>query len=1041
MEQQPSTKNTKKAKKGRRSHSIMSRILHPVVIALLVQAGLFSANIIWGGTLEKLNHNAFDILNGQVVNRRDYLENEMLQRWSNLNPAAHNIRLLFDRQAEQGAASGNARRNELLLQSAPDLLALLRRNSVTGVFLILTEGEPHDEAARMQKHALYIRDMDPTTSSADNSDLLLLHAPTLISKQLDISLDSRWQSYISFSQDEPDNWLYYSKPYAAALGHPEIGEEDLGYWSPAFRAEGDSLDAITYSMPLRDAAGTVRAVLGVEISTDYLRKQMPYQELNSEKQGMYLLGLARKDEPAFEAQLATGPVYRYFFGEPNEMRFLQWEEYTNAYQVAGDTAHRDGVVYGCIQYLDLYNTNTPFENERWALIGMLEQEQLLGFSSGMMWSFLLILGVSVLLGLGVAWVASIWLTHPITRLLRQLRGNEPRSPLELDKLMISEIDELSRAIEGLSARVALEASRLSQIINISGVEIGAFEALPREGRVFCTARFFEMLGIEKELAEDGTIDSRTFDALLAPLLAQAEEETEGRDTKILRIAREQEETRWLRLNIARVDGRVTGVISDITEEILKRRQLERERDYDPLTDLPNRRAFSAALAKLFQDPDSLGVAALVMLDLDNLKFINDSHGHDCGDAYIRSTADALRKYAPAHALIARMSGDEFYVFFFGYASREAAQADICRLKEGLRQSTFPLPDETRLNIRASAGVAWYPEHSTSYEKLLKYADFAMYQVKNTTKGEFGEFDLERYSQDSFLLQNQEEINRLIEQELLTYHFQPIVDAKQGTVFGYEALMRPLLESIKSPSKLLMLAKSQSKLYSIERLTWRRSLAQFEALQNVDPEARLFVNSIANQLLAERDCQYLKERFAHMLPRVVMEITEAEHSTESETRIKLERAADWGCRIALDDFGTGYNSDAALLSINPDFVKLDVSFVRNIDTDANRRKLLQNLRSYADTRGIYVIAEGVETADELHTLIELGVDYVQGYYIARPKPHIEPLPAEIVREIRETYAAIPPYVPNEGCAPAPATRAENARNQRHQQPPFGGPGQL
>ena len=237
MEQQPSTKNTKRAKKGRRSHSIMSRILHPVVIALLVQAGLFSANIIWGGTLEKLNHNAFDILNGQVVNRRDYLENEMLQRWSNLNPAAQNIRLLFD-QAEQEAASGNARRNELLLQSAPDLLALLRRNSVTGVFLILTEGEPHDEAARMQKHALYIRDMDPTTSSADNSDLLLLHAPTLISKQLDISLDSRWQSYISFSQDEPDNWLYYSKPYAAALGHPEIGEEDLGYWSPAFRAEG-----------------------------------------------------------------------------------------------------------------------------------------------------------------------------------------------------------------------------------------------------------------------------------------------------------------------------------------------------------------------------------------------------------------------------------------------------------------------------------------------------------------------------------------------------------------------------------------------------------------------------------------------------------------------------------------------------------------------------------------------------------------------------------------------------------------------------------
>lgn len=995
-----------KEKAKRSGNSMMSRILIPVIIALFVQAGLFSVNITLGGTIEKFKHNAFEILNGQVLNRRNYLENEMLERWSNLDPTAAEISAIFDRKPEWGKVDvkDSIYQNRILSQCSQKMISLLRRNLVTGVFLVLTDGEVYNEAGHLQKHALYIRDMDPATSSVNNSDLLLLYAPAAISKQLSIPLDSNWQTYMSFDPEASGTWNYYSKPYEAAVAYPEINEKDLGYWCPVFRQEGDSLDVITYSMPIRDREGKVHAILGVEISVDYLGKQMPYQELDTDKKGMYLIGTADGDSFTFDTQLSTGPFYKHRFNEAERLQFKRQEEYTDAFEVIDSTSLHKDEVYGCIQYFDLYNTNTPFEQERWALIGMMEGEQLLGFSHGMMGSIWLTWGLSLFLGLAAAWAASLLLARPITQLLVQLRESDPRHKLVLDKLNISEIDELSGAIETLSAHVAHEASRLSQIIDMAGVGIGAFESQEDSGRMFCTDSLFDMLGFEKNLESDGTIGRDAFDTLIEALDDQIEDQSEDGNIKILHIPHESGEDHWLRMKVVNTDERTMGVVSDITQEILKRRQLERERDYDLLTDLLNRRAFGVEIAKRFQSPEELGIAAMVMLDLDNLKFVNDSFGHDCGDEYIRSAANALRHFTPKNTLLARMSGDEFYVLFSGYSSREEVRQIISTLEEGVRQATFSLPDHSRINIRASAGVAWYPEHATSYETLLRYADFAMYQVKNKTKGEFGEFDLERYNRDSYLIRNQEEINRLIDQELVAFYFQPIVDARTGAVFGYEALMRPTMPNIKSPGEVLMLAKTQSKLYGVERLTWRRSLADFERLTGLDPNVRIFINSIANQLLNKKDSDQILDQFAHLLPRVVVEITEEEKSTETETNNKLKWAADWGCQVALDDFGTGYNSEAALLLINPDFVKLDISIVHNVDADVNRHKLMQNILSYAESRGIGVIAEGVETAAELQTVIGMGVDYIQGYYIARPKAQPEPIPDYLVKEIQEAYTA-------------------------------------
>lgn len=137
-----------------------------------------------------------------------------------------------------------------------------------------------------------------------------------------------------------------------------------------------------------------------------------------------------------------------------------------------------------------------------------------------------------------------------------------------------------------------------------------------------------------------------------------------------------------------------------------------------------------------------------------------------------------------------------------------------------------LPNKQKFRLRMSGGIAWYPDNTDDYTKLIKYADFAMYKVKKRGKGRYGEFDRESYFQDAYLLQNKEELNHLIEEELIEYYFQPIIDVKTGETFAYEALMRSRLDSIPTVYEILSLAKQESKLYEIERLTWFKSMESF-----------------------------------------------------------------------------------------------------------------------------------------------------------------------------------------------------------------------
>lgn len=437
-----------------------------------------------------------------------------------------------------------------------------------------------------------------------------------------------------------------------------------------------------------------------------------------------------------------------------------------------------------------------------------------------------------------------------------------------------------------------------------------------------------------------------------------------------------------KVNIYEIDKLSAAIEQMSTEQALARQRIEYERDYDVLTSLMNRRTFSlkvqACIDKL---GDGLGV--MVMWDLDNLKFMNDTYGHDFGDLYIQTAAKIFGSLKDYGGIVARRSGDEFFAFLSGHKTKEEYYQIISKVHERLSEIPFSLPNGDKIKIRASAGIVWYPEEADNYEELVRRVDFAMYDVKHTLKGQIKGFSAEAFKDNQLLLDGQEELNCIIENQKIRYAFQPVFDLATMQVYGYEALIRPQSDKIKNPNTLIRLAREQGKLYQIERLTW---LLALEAFQNQTEEAdnyRLFINSLPNITLSEDDIRLIEEKYPRLLKKLVIEMLEEDQATQS-TFEKMERfCRKWQCEIALDDFGTGYNSEVSLLHLQPSYLKIDMVLIRDVHKDMSRQKMVANIISYAKMRDIKVIAEGVETEEELLTLKNMGAEYVQGYYTGKP----------------------------------------------------------
>ncbi len=434
-----------------------------------------------------------------------------------------------------------------------------------------------------------------------------------------------------------------------------------------------------------------------------------------------------------------------------------------------------------------------------------------------------------------------------------------------------------------------------------------------------------------------------------------------------------------------------GISRDISDEIDKREEIRRLAFSDLLTGLANRIQLMQTVAHFIAVYQRERVPfALLFIDLDDFKEINDTLGHECGDMLLRAFTLRLKKVLRTEDIAARFGGDEFVVLAPGIMNPVGAMEIACRITAVLEEP-FSILDDSR-RISASIGIALFPQDGENAEKLLSAADIAMYRSKEAGKNRCTLFEQTMQLQTMEKIQLRHELEHAITQNQLELYLQPKISATDRSIHRCEALIRwhhptrgmvpPYLFIPIAEESHLIITLTQWIFKEVDRLQQRLVAAGFDAITiAVNISSRHFATMhLIDELRDNITPAYLAQG------KIDIEVTESAvmDDIESATR-QLEELHAVGMHVALDDFGTGHSSLAYLKHLPIDLIKIDKSFIDGICSDAADRAIVKNTINLAKSLKIKSVAEGVETAEQAELLTSMGVDFLQGYYFAKPMP--------------------------------------------------------
>lgn len=421
--------------------------------------------------------------------------------------------------------------------------------------------------------------------------------------------------------------------------------------------------------------------------------------------------------------------------------------------------------------------------------------------------------------------------------------------------------------------------------------------------------------------------------------------------------------------------------------------------YDSLTGLPNRSMFSqklSELARMIEMTQSETKYAIIAMDIDHFKDINDTMGHNVGDAILRSVGKKLKASLPESAVVARAGEDEFALMLplvsDGFTAKDVGE----RVINIMRAQPFKIFNE-EFQVRVSVGVSTFPNGSNDPDMALKQADIALNRAKEEGRDRLMEYteDFDRAVQERF--QMLRDLRDALEHDQLTLHFQPQLDLHSGQIIGVEALLRwwkpdNSKEGGKyvSPAQFIPVAEQSGLIVPIGHWVMNaacRAAERFKRLHDID--IRMAINVSGNQFVQGDICAFLKKtlRETGLDPaRVELEVTESVFMDDINVVISiLNNLHEIGVELAIDDFGTGYSSLSYLSQFPIDRLKIDQSFMRNALVDKVNGSIARTIINLGHSLDLKVIAEGVETIEHEKFLLEHGCDEVQGYRYSRPLP--------------------------------------------------------
>jgi len=685
--------------------SIPFRMTVFVILLVVGQSLLLLGSIIIGGVLSEAQEDAYSAFSVKVENRKEYIQNEMKNRWTNVAPYVEKISDAYD------ANPGNL--DAFFFEVQSDLVDMLRTTQVTGAFIILEDGGTRHPA-------LYFRDYDPLLNAENLKDLYFIYGPALISQNLGIPLDEGWELSLSLNED---NRLFYDMPKS----NEALSEtwEHLGYWSTPFKLKDGDIDILTYSLPMYDRDNQFVGIIGVEISVPYLSKLMPAHDLQPQDSLGYIIGYEDGLSDGIIPLVTNNALQKRLLWLDEAFDFELVNEVEEIFSVENHRASEP--IYASVKRMGLYNYNTPYDNVTWYLIGFMTDSDLMAFANrlqNILWTSLFI---SIIAGVVAGFIISRRFTHPIVTLTQKVKNIRVENATELGRTQFSELDFLAETIENANFKLIETTSKMSRIIDLFDVKIGAFEFNRQSDEVFVTDQLKAILGLDDDEAHMLFSDKVAFLDHIKQAMTQPEPDEEN-------VYRLVNDDRWVKIVLHEADTSVVGIVMDLTEEIVDKNKIKADRDYDVLTEIYNRGAFQRQVMGILSG-GAIKTAALLMFDLDFLKHINDTYGHRYGDLYIKTAAQSLMTFEVKGCVIGRRSGDEFMVFLYDFNAHDEIRALARAFYKQLEENPIALPDGTEMTIKISGGIAWV-EGDVDYDDLLHRADLQLYLAKQKNKGSF-----------------------------------------------------------------------------------------------------------------------------------------------------------------------------------------------------------------------------------------------------------------------------------------------------------------
>jgi diguanylate cyclase (GGDEF)-like protein len=446
------------------------------------------------------------------------------------------------------------------------------------------------------------------------------------------------------------------------------------------------------------------------------------------------------------------------------------------------------------------------------------------------------------------------------------------------------------------------------------------------------------------------------------------------------------------IEVARADelGELATAFNSMARGIADREARIRAQAYhDSLTELPNREFLQELLAQsLLMARRQRQPLAVLILDLDRFREINDTLGHDVGDQVLRQVGTRLRAALRTSDVVARLGADEFAVILPTITDNHFAVTVVERLRDALRMPVR-IADHA-LDVGASVGIALYPDHGDDAKTLIQRAEVAMYLAKRSAASyTLYSPELDQHSVRRLALVG--ELRRAIEHDELALHYQPKIDLRLARAVGVEALVRwtHAEYGVVSADELVALAEQTGLIRPLTQWVLQKALAQGAEWQRGGIDLAVAVNLSARVLQDPRLPDQVAEQLTTlgMAPeRLVLEITESAIMADPECALGIVTRLDAaGVRLSIDDFGTGYSSLAYLRRLPVEELKIDKSFVVSMDRNANDVVIVRSIIDLAHNLGVSVTAEGVENPTVLEMLKGLSCDLAQGYYLSHPLP--------------------------------------------------------